>query len=113
VITEISIIGHTKSRHAADTGAGIGQHAEHGAIAQPDNVAGIDGPEQFAGLLNSELSGLASVTLYFVLRTEAKGLRATAWQCTRASKKCRIAARAWFRWAPSSGSFLMYSPARQ
>jgi len=34
--------------------------------------------KQFAGLLDRELGGLASVTLYLVRRTEANGLRATA-----------------------------------
>jgi hypothetical protein len=33
VITQIAILRHPQFRHSADSGAGVGQYAEHGAIA--------------------------------------------------------------------------------
>ena len=44
-------------------------------------------------------------------RTEANGFRATAWRVTRASKKCRSAARARFRVGSDPGSSSMNRPA--
>ena len=59
VIAQVAIIGHPEPGHGADAGAGVGQHAEHRAIAEAHNVAGIDRSEQLARLLDGELGGLA------------------------------------------------------
>jgi hypothetical protein len=56
--TQVPMIGHPESGYCADAGTGIGQHAEHGAIAEADEVTGVDSAEQHARLLDGELGGL-------------------------------------------------------
>jgi hypothetical protein len=58
VIIQVPMIGHPESGHGADAGTGIGQHAEHGVIAEADEVTGVDLAEQLARLLDGELGGL-------------------------------------------------------
>ena len=43
----------------ADTGPGVGQHAQHGPISQSHDTREVDGGEQVPGLLDGELGGLA------------------------------------------------------
>ena len=50
-------------RHSANPGAGVGEGAEHGTIAQADRPGGVDGREQLAGLLNRNLGLIAAVGL--------------------------------------------------
>jgi hypothetical protein len=57
VIIQIPIVRQTEFGHRSDAGAGVGEHAEHGAIAQPNHVVGVDRVEQLARLLDGELGG--------------------------------------------------------
>ena len=43
----------------ADTGPGVGEGAEEGAVAEANDVGEVDGGEQVPGLLDGELGGLA------------------------------------------------------
>ena len=96
----------------ADAGPGVGQHAQHGPIPQSHDVGEVDGGEQVPGLLDGELWGvLPSTTACFRPRTEENGFRATAWRVTKASKKCRSAARARFRVGSDPGISSMKRPA--
>ena len=74
MIAQVPIISHTEPRHGADAGAGIGQHTEHGAIAEANDVTGIDRPEQLAGLLDGELGGLAFGDAVFEAADRSEGI---------------------------------------
>ena len=43
----------------ADTGPGVGEGSQEGAVAEADDVGEVDGGEQVPGLLDGELGGLA------------------------------------------------------
>jgi hypothetical protein len=112
VVTQIAIIGQAEFGHGTDAGTGVSQHAEHGAIAEADDVIRVDRLNSVRACSIASSAVLPSVTLYLRPRTEAKGLSATAWRWTSASKKCLSAASAWFLVGAEPGSWLMYSPAR-
>jgi len=59
-------------------------------------VIRVDRLEQRARLLDGELSGLAFSDAVFDAAYRREGVEATARRWTRASKKCRSAASAWF-----------------
>jgi hypothetical protein len=96
VIAQVPVVGQAEFSHGADAGASIGQDAEDGAIAQADDMPVLIDLKSLRACSMPSSAVLPSMTLYLMPRTEAKGLRATAWRCTRASKKCRSAASAWF-----------------
>lgn len=54
LFAQISVIGQAELRHSPDARAGIGQDAEEGAIAETDDVGGVDRMEQFASLRDAE-----------------------------------------------------------
>jgi hypothetical protein len=57
-ILQVSMIGHPECGHGADMGIGISYHAEHGEIAEADEVTGVDLAEQLVRLLDGELGAL-------------------------------------------------------
>ena len=52
---EVPIVGEAQLRDGPDASAGVGQNAEYGAIAEADDVAGVDRLKKFTGLLDRQL----------------------------------------------------------
>ena len=55
LLAEIPQIAEAQPGDGADARAGVGENAEHGAIAQADDVAHVDRAQEFARLLDADL----------------------------------------------------------
>ena len=73
----------------ADTGPGVGEGSQEGAVAEADDMGEVDGGEHplSRACWMASWGVLPSTTACFRPRTEENGFRATAWRVTRASKK--------------------------
>ena len=54
LFAEIAQVAQAQPGDGADPRAGVGEHAEHGAIAQADDVTEVDRAQQFARLLDAD-----------------------------------------------------------
>ena len=74
LFAEVAIVGEAQLRHGPDARAGIGEDAEHGAIAEADGVPVSIECNNFRACSMPSSAVLPSVTLYLMPRTEAKEL---------------------------------------
>jgi hypothetical protein len=58
LFAEIPQVAEAQPGDGADARAGIGEHDEHGAIAQAHDVGHVDRAQEFARLLDANLGGV-------------------------------------------------------
>ncbi len=62
LFAEIAQVAQAQPGDGADPRAAVGEHPEHGAIAQADDVTGVERAQQFARLLDADLGVTPSAT---------------------------------------------------